>query len=108
MKTAQVYHLNQIGHEINESLNHDYPSSDREIFCKKLHKITEPLQKDCSTCPYFAGLMMGHGHECKWEDVVDEDYNEEQFVEKVVPHQDVKKELYRVSKLIDQGIIKKY
>lgn len=107
MKTAQVYHLNQIGHEINESLTNDYPSSDREIFCKRLHKITEPMQKDCSTCPYFAGLMMGYGHECKWEDVVDEG-DEGQFVEKLVPHQDVKKELYRVSKLIDQGIIKKY
>ena len=102
MAVKQVYHLNLIGHEINESLQYGYGTKDREIFCKRLHKITEPDAKDCDSCPYFAGWMMGHGHECKWEDVIDADDDI-----KIIPHEDARKEMYRVSKLIDKGIIEK-
>lgn len=102
MAIKQVYHQNLIGHEINESIQEEYDSKDREIFCKKLHKITEPDEKDCDSCPYFAGFMMGHGHECVWEDVIDTDEDT-----KIIPHQDARKEMYRVSKLIDEGILKK-
>lgn len=102
MAVKQVYHQNLIGHEINESIQGEYNSKDREIFCKKLHKITEPDAKECDSCPYFAGWMMGRGHECKWEDVIDADSDT-----RVIPHKDARKEMYRVSKLIDEGVIKK-
>lgn len=102
MAVKQVYHQNLIGHEINESIEGNYPASDREIFCKKLHKITEPDAKQCESCPYLAGWMMGHGIECKWEDVIDINLDE-----KVIPHDKRKEEMLRVSKLIDEGVIKK-
>lgn len=102
MALKQVYHVNLIGHNINESLENNYPKSDREIFCKKLHKITEPDYEDCINCAYFAGTAMGHGIECKWEDVIDV-YEDE----KVIIHDQVRDEFKRVSKLIDKGILKK-
>lgn len=102
MALKQVYHVNLIGHEINESLSENYPKSDREIFCKRLHKITEPDFKDCDKCPYFSGTAMGHGIECKWEDVIDVNLDE-----KVIPHNLVKEEFKRVSKLIDEKVLKK-
>ena len=86
MAVKLVSHHNLIGHEINESME-KYGVSDREIYCKRLHKITEPLAEDCDNCPYFDGFLMGHGHECV--------------------HEDAKKEFIRVSQLIDQGWIKK-
>ena len=55
-----VYHLNYIGHEINES--HEYYMQDvfdREIYCRKLHQVTEPSEKDCLTCPYCGGMDAG-------------------------------------------------
>ena len=102
MAVKLVYHQNAIGHEINESLENNYPISDREIFCKRLHKITEPNAEDCDACPYFAGWMMGHGIECKWEDTIDINLDE-----KFIPHEKVREEMIRVSKLIDEGIIEK-
>ena len=102
MAVKLVYHKNFIGHEINESVEHGYPSSDREIFCKRLHKIIEPDSDTCNECPYLAGWMMGHGIECKWEDVIDVNLDE-----KFIPHNKVQEELIRVSKLIDEGILEK-
>lgn len=99
----EVYHVNLIGHEINESLKNKLPQSDREIYCKKLHKITEPDDHDCRNCKYFAGTAMGHGIECKWKDVVDDPHIDEV----IVPHKNRRTELVRVSKLIDRGILKK-
>ncbi len=98
MLTRMVHHHNLIGHEINESLIY-YKNDvfDREIYCRKKHMITEPKEKDCTYCPYYAGLELGHGHECLWEDVVDEQYN--------IPHDERYKEYERVDKLIKQGII---
>ncbi|WP_462393912.1 hypothetical protein [Mitsuokella multacida] len=101
MKIRKVRHMNWIGHEINESLRFGYPRSDREIYCKKLHKITEPLKKDCDSCAYFAGWMMGHGLECDWDDV-----SEDESQERHIPHEDVRKEMMRVSELIKKGILK--
>lgn len=102
MAVMVIHHMNAIGHEINESLEQGYPASDREIFCKKLHKVTEPNASDCETCPYFSGWMQGHGIECAWEDA-----SMFKDTEVFVPHEDAQKELLRVSKLIDEGIIKK-
>lgn len=102
MAVKQVYHVNLIGHEINESISKDYPKSDREIFCKRYHRITEPNAEDCKKCPYFSGTALGHGIECKWEDVID--INQDEVV---IPHDSIREEFKRVSKLIDQGIIKK-
>lgn len=102
MAVKIVNHLNFIGHEINESLQEDYPTSDREIFCKKLHKITEPTEEDCETCPYYSGWMSGHGHECRWEDVID--ITEDTVY---ITHDKRHEEMLRVSKLIDEGVIKK-
>lgn len=93
-----VHHHNFIGHEINESLEF-YADDvlDREIYCRKLHTIKEPLTQDCNDCPCFAGWEQGHGHECVWDDVVDE-------ID--VRHDDRYKEFERVDKLIKQGILK--
>ena len=101
MAKKLVYHQNEIGHEINESLE-KYGSNDREIYCRKLHKITEPNMEDCMNCKCMAGWMMGRGHECVWEDLVDT------FTEVVrIPHKDAQKEFLRVSKLIDEGVLEK-
>lgn len=96
MKTQIVYHHNFIGHEINESLEY-YADDvlDREVYCRKMHQVKEPLEKECMTCPYFAGLMQGHGHECAWEDCVE--------IEHTVQHEDRYKEYERVDKLIKTG-----
>lgn len=96
-----VTHYNKIGHEINESLE-NYGTTDREIYCRKLHKITEPKRKDCESCPYFNGLMQGHGHECVWEDGY---YVGEE--EKVIEHKDRNAEFLRASQLIDEGYLKR-
>ena len=98
----EVRHYNKIGHEINISLS-GYPSSDREVYCKKLHKVTEPLEKDCYNCPYFGGVMQGYGHECVWDDDVESTFD----YEKLVKHDDRNKELARVSRLIEKGILKR-
>ena len=102
MAVKLVYHQNSIGHEINESLQNNYPTSDREIFCKKYHKIWEPTAEACKNCPYFSGTMLGHGIECKWEDTIDINLDD-----KFIPHDLRQQELIRVSKLIDEGIIQK-
>ena len=49
MEKKLVYHRNWIGHEINESLMyHADDVFDREIYCRKLHLITEPLVSEFS------------------------------------------------------------
>ena len=93
------------------------PPSDREIYCRKLHKITEPLMSDCGKCSYMAGWMGGNGHECVWEDIVPDDLNDDdngalfnrtsEWETRDIPWKDRKKELARVSKLIDQGLLEK-
>ena len=102
MAIKRVNHLNYIGHEINESVRYKYPTSDREIYCRQLHTIKEPTVDDCGSCPYFAGFMMGYGHNCYWEDVVPIEV--EQYP---VPHDNRHDEFMRVSQLIDKGYIDK-
>ena len=98
MQKKLVYHHNMIGHEINESLEY-YADDvfDREIYCRKLHQIKEPLKEDCIGCPCFKGWEQGHGIECAWEDVAETEY--------VVQHEDRYKEYERVDKLVKLGVI---
>ena len=89
----KVRHHNLIGHEINISLDMcSDDKSDREIYCRKLHAIVEPLMKDCESCPYLSGIEQGNGIECTWEDECEDDY--------VVFHEDRFKEYKRVDRLI--------
>ena len=94
-------HYNMIGHEINESMAF-YPNADREVFCKKLHKVCVPQRDDCMACEYFNGVMQGYGHECVWDDQVRVGETEQ-----TIPWEDRNKEMMRVSKLIDEGYLKK-
>lgn len=94
-------HYNKIGHEINESLAY-YPNADREVYCKKLHKVCVPMAVDCDNCQYCNGYMQGYGHECVWEDQVPNGQTEQ-----VVNWEDRNKEMMRVSQLIDEGVLKK-
>lgn len=98
-----ITHVNLIGHEINQSISENHPASDREIYCKKLHKITEPEISDCDNCPYFGGLAQGNGHVCIWEEPID--ISSPHTV--IIPHQDRMKELMRVSEMIDDGALEK-
>lgn len=100
MKLQKVRHHNLIGHEIGISFSFGYPDSDREVFCKRLHKIT--AEPDCSGCPYLLSFEMGHGYECVWDDIPDGE-----FQERVIKHEDRQKEFERVSKLIEEGVLQK-
>ena len=95
-----IKHHNLIGHEINESLQYlaDNPL-DREIYCRRLHTVKEPLEADCANCPCFAGLEQGHGHECAWEDIGTQDL--------IIQHEDRYREFERVDKLIKSGVLSK-
>ena len=97
-----IRHINFIGHEINQSLA-DYPESDREIYCKRLHTIKEPDEEDCLNCPYFGGMGQGTAHECVWEEPVD--ISSELI--RYIPHEDRQKEMLRVSQMIDARVIQK-
>lgn len=105
MEVGLVYHRNWIEEEINESYNNhpDVPEGyeGRKIFCKRRHAVIEPMETDCDDCPYLAGFMQGHGHECAWEDVINHGDTKD------INWEDRDKELLRVSKLIDEKIIKK-
>lgn len=99
MKKILVHHHNVIGHEINESLEYFSDDAlDREIYCRKLHRITEPLQADCDGCPCFNGFMQGNGHECVWEDVEDNQHMD-------IHHNQRYSEYERVDRLLKQGVI---
>ena len=110
-----IRHKNWIETEINYS--QFLPSSSRQVYCRKLHKITEPQLNDCSSCSCYHGVMMGKGHECIWEDVVPDDLNDTEngtFTNRntdrearEIEWKQRTAELLRVSQLIDQGILKK-
>lgn len=102
MARKTIRHLNYISGDINYVAQSDSPDISREIYCKRLHKICEPLEQDCASCPYFGGLMQGYGHECIWQDLVPVETEEW-----TVYPEDVDKELLRVSQLIDKGYVKK-
>ena len=103
MMKKLVRHINLIGHEINQSIEDGYPESDREIYCKRLHTIKEPDEKDCMNCPYFGGLGQGTAHECVWEEPVD--ISSELY--RVIQHKDRYKEMERVSEMIEAGVVEK-
>ena len=109
MKLGMVWHRNWIEEEINESYNNhpDVPEGyiGRRVFCKRRHAITEPMESDCTDCPYFAGLMQGWGHECAWEDILDDGITEGDTRD--IPWPAREKEMFRVSKLIGSGILQK-
>lgn len=97
-----ISHLNYISGNINDVAQSNSPTMSEEVYCKKLHKICVPEMDDCANCAYFGGFMQGYGHECIWEDVIPAEYDEWQ-----VAPDEVQKELLRVSKLIDRGLIQK-
>lgn len=76
--------------------------NDFTIYCKRAHTLKTPTADDCNNCPYFHGYLNGEGYECVWEDVnpVEVDFLE------IYP-KDKEKELMRVSKLIDRGLLNK-
>lgn len=102
MARQVISHLNYISQNINDSVEQSALIHEREIYCRKLHAITEPLVDDCMNCPCFGGLLQGNGHECIWEDILPAETGEWE----VFPY-DKQKELLRVSKLIDKGYIQK-
>lgn len=103
MTKKLIRHINLIGHEINQSIQDGYPATDREVYCKHLHTIKEPDERDCMNCPYFGGLAQGHGHECVWEEPVDISSE----LERVIPHEGRHQEMLRVSEMIDMGVVDK-
>lgn len=82
-------------------VNHQNIVSDSgRVYCKKLGKVINLDYKDCNTCDYCFGSLQGQGVECMWEDSIN---NQSSIVTVTNPN----KEFLRVSKLIDDGIIKK-
>lgn len=84
---------------MNKIIHYNYCDNSGRVFCKKEHKIIS-LEGDtkCDKCDYCFGSLQGEGVECIWEDVTSKP-----IMAVVYPQ----KELLRVSKLVDQDIIKK-
>lgn len=105
MNLGLVRHYNLMKTHVN-FLEQD---TDASVFCKKQHKVTEVNSSVCMKCPYFGGFGQGGCYECVWQDVSPNGPNDTDFdgASKVVPFDDRYKELMRVSKLVDKGIIQK-
>lgn len=74
----------------------------REIFCKREQKLV-PLDTDkCDKCPYFVTSGQGDVIVCGWNDTPPA-----VGTTKVIEHSDRLNELYRVSEMIDDGVLKK-
>ncbi|MCM1216810.1 MAG: hypothetical protein NC548_20105 [Lachnospiraceae bacterium] len=88
-----ILHLNSIK---------DMTQSGKEIYCRKVNSLKVPTYQDCMSCPYFHGMGSGTMIECEWED-------EPPLMGDIrrVNWDDRKHELLRVSKLIDDKVIKK-
>lgn len=84
-----------------DCVHHNYVTEENgySVFCKKLHKVTHINFDACDKCPYLEGSLQGNGVECYWNDP---DANGV-----FMTVNDPKKELMRVSKLIDEGKLKK-
>lgn len=93
-KTTLVKHVNKVSGWEN--------SKQREIFCKKEHKVVPADISKCEKCPYFATSGQGEAIICGWEDLPPA-----VGTTKVISQSDNTSELYRVSELIDAGILKK-
>lgn len=80
----------------------DFTESGKEIYCRKKHKLCVPTMDDCLNCSMFRGTGQGEAIECEWEDTIP--YKGDV---KLINWYDRKQEMLRVSKLIDDKILKK-
>lgn len=91
---GQVQHINLI----QEYGNEDSP----KIFCKRTGALYQPSLEICEKCPYF--VTMGHMDVvvCQWEDVKPIGGGN-----KIIEAGKGIRELFRVSELVDNKVIKK-
>lgn len=86
-----------------ELVNHfNYMDRNGQIFCKRQDKVRKvaPKYKGCDDCPYLFGSLQGMGVECMWEDVPP-------LSPVGLEVRDPQEEFTRVSRLIDEKILKK-
>ncbi len=86
-----------------ELVNHfNYMDRNGQIFCKRQDKVRKvaPKYKGCDDCPYLFGSLQGMGVECMWEDVPP-------LSPIGLEVRDPQEEFTRVSRLIDEKILKK-
>lgn len=81
-----------------EVIHQNYVDESEKIYCRLDNKVVKADYKNCSDCPCFFGALQGEGVECKWKDNI---------LSPIITVTDPVKELMRVSKLIDKGIISK-
>lgn len=85
-----------------QMVNHlNKPDNKGRVYCRKLNKIiamNSQFWDVCTICPMFSGTIQGEGVECTWDESAD-------YL--IVEVFDPKEELLKVSKLIDQGVLKK-
>lgn len=96
----EISHHNLISENNVVGLHYSENPKDLEIYCRKLRKVTNPPQKTCNKCKYYASNMQGHGVECVWKDI-----GKEKSI--VISHADRYDEMERVDKLIKRGILLK-
>lgn len=94
-KVGSVQHVNRV-------TGWEHPKQ-HEIFCKKDHRLKSVNLDDCEKCPYFVSAGQGDVVICQWDDTLAAG----DYATKVTHHSDSKSELFRVSELIDAGILKK-
>lgn len=86
-----------------ELVNHfNYMDRNGQIFCKRQDKVRKvaPKYKGCDDCPYLFGSLQGMGVECMWEDVPP-------LSPVGLEVRDPQEEFTRVSRLIDEKILRK-
>lgn len=86
-----------------ELVNHfNYMDRNGQIFCKRQDKVRKvaPKYKGCDDCPYLFGSLQGIGVECMWEDVPP-------LSPVGLEVRDPQEEFTRVSRLIDEKILRK-
>ena len=86
-----------------ELVNHfNYMDGNGRIFCKRQDKVRKvaPKYKGCDDCPYLFGSLQGIGVECMWEDVPP-------LSPIGLEVRDPQEEFTRVSRLIDEKILRK-
>lgn len=80
----------------------NYADSSNSIFCKASNAYVKndmTQGQKCIQCPYFVGALQGEGAECRWDDP--------DATTDVVYVENPTQELFRVSRLIDNKMIKK-
>ena len=86
-----------------ELVNHfNYMDRNGQIFCKRQDKVQKvaPKYKGCDDCPYLFGSLQVMGVECMWEDVPP-------LSPVGLEVRDPQEEFTRVSRLIDEKILRK-